>query len=129
MRKWILWIVLCLAVFFSCSRKETSLLDAVPLNAEIIAESADSAVIMMFDSLLLSHINAEMVSNGIPMAIVAVPLNEHNEFVLLTKPSKKIKAYGDNDSLVEVFVNQQKNQRKSTPTRTSAACRKHSDRT
>lgn len=108
MRKWILWIVLCLAVFFSCSRKETSLLDAVPLNAEIIAESADSAVIMMFDSLLSSHINAEMVSNGIPMAIVAVPLNEHNEFVLLTKPSKKIKAYSDNDSLVEVFVNQQK---------------------
>lgn len=88
MRKWIPWIILlnCI-VWFSCSRKEVLLLDAVPKNAEIIVESSDSAVIMLFDSLLDSHVDRERVVNGQPMAIVMVPADEHLKFMLLTKLS------------------------------------------
>ena len=86
MRKWIL--LLSLAVLFSCSRKEASLLDAVPLNAEYIVETNDSAVIMLFDTLLSAHINAEMVVDGQPMIIVGVPVEDHKEFTLLTQSSK-----------------------------------------
>ena len=90
MRKRILWIVLwSFAALLSCSREEASLLDAVPLEAEIIVESADSAVIMMFDSLLGSHVDQQMVKNGKPMAIVMAPVEDRKEFMLLTKPNKK----------------------------------------
>ena len=89
MRKWILFIVLLNSlVWFSCSKNEVSLLDAVPKNAEIIVESADSAVIMMFDSLMGSHVCHEMVVDGQPMAIVKVPENEEDRFLFITKPSK-----------------------------------------
>ena len=87
MRKWFL-LILVLSLF-SCSRKETSLLDAVPVDAEIVVESADSAVIMLFDSLLSAKINAAEVVDGQPMAIVGLPTEDQKEFRLLTKPSKK----------------------------------------
>ena len=48
MRKWI--PLLLFVALLSCSRKEVSLLDVVPANAEIIVESDDSTVIMLFDS-------------------------------------------------------------------------------
>ena len=81
--------ILLLAFIFSCSRKEVTLLDAVPLNVDVIVESADSAVIMMFDSILSAHIQAEEVKNGSPMVLARVPGEEQHEFILLTKPSKK----------------------------------------
>jgi len=84
MRKWILLILLI--SLFSCSRKETSLLDAVPANAEIIVESSDSAIIVMFDSLLNARIDRAMVNNGQPMAIVQSP---DESFYLLTNPTRK----------------------------------------
>ena len=86
MRKYFLWILLL--ALFSCSRKEVSLLDGVPCNAEMIVESADSTVIMLFDSLLNSHIDREMVVNGQPMAIVVVPKEEQKDFLLLKKPAR-----------------------------------------
>ena len=87
MRKWIPWIVLMtLAMLFSCKRKEVSLLDVVPHNAEVIVESADSTVIMLFDSLLDAHVDKPQVGNGKPMAIVKTP---EEGFSLLSKPSKK----------------------------------------
>ncbi len=90
MRKRILWIVLwSFLAFLSCSREEASLLDAVPLDAEIIVESADSAVIMMFDSLLGSHIDQQMIENGKPMAIVMAPMEDRKEFMLVKRPNKK----------------------------------------
>ena len=58
------FLLILLVALFSCSRKEASMLDAVPLDAEIIVESADSAVIMLFDSLLNAHIDKAMVVNG-----------------------------------------------------------------
>lgn len=89
MRKCLLGIVLlAFVMLFSCSRKEVTLLDVVPKNAEIILESSDSAVIMMFDSLLGSHIDKGMVTSGQPMAIVGVPTGNQKEFMLLTRPSK-----------------------------------------
>ena len=84
MRKWILLILVI--SLFSCSRKETSLLDAVPANAEIIVESADSATILVFDSLLDVHVDKAMVTNGKPMAIVQTP---EEGFFLLTNPTRK----------------------------------------
>ena len=87
MRKCFLFILLL--ALFSCSRKEVSLLDVVPKNAEIIVESADSAVIMLFDSLLTANVNVAEVTDGQPMAIVRVPVEDQKEFRLLTKPSKK----------------------------------------
>ena len=114
MRKRFLFLILsfCMALF-SCSKGGKALLDAVPRNAEIIVESADSSIIMMFDSLLSSHIRVEEVAEGMPMSIVAVPSGDHNEFVLLKKPTQKsIKVYGDNDSIVEVVINQLKNPEK-----------------
>lgn len=90
MRKRILWIVLwSFAALLSCSREEASLLDAVPLDAEIIVESADSAVIMMFDSLLGSHVDRQRIENGKPMAIVMAPVEDRMEFMLVTRPAKK----------------------------------------
>lgn len=90
MRKRILWIVLwSFVALLSCSREEASLLDAVPLEAEIIVESADSAVIMMFDSLLGSHVDQQMIENGKPMAIVMAPVEDRKEFVLVKRPNKK----------------------------------------
>lgn len=86
MRKCFLFVLLL--ALFSCGN-EVSLLDTVPNNAEIIVESADSAVIMLFDSLLSAHINVEMVADGQPMAIVGVPKEDQKEFQLLTKFSKK----------------------------------------
>ena len=89
MRKWIPGILfLTFVTLFSCSRKEVSLLDAVPLNADVIVESSDSAVIMMFDSILSAHIQVEQVKNGSPMVLARVPGAEQNEFLLLTKPVK-----------------------------------------
>ena len=89
MRKWISGILfLAFATLFSCSRKEVSLLDAVPLNADVIVESSDSAVIMMFDSILSAQIQTEKVKNGNPMVLARVPRDEQQEFLLLTKPVK-----------------------------------------
>lgn len=85
MRKWILWIWI-LASLLACKRKEVSLLDVVPADAEVIVESADSAVIMLFDSLMGAHIDMELIKNGQPMAMVKAP---QDGFLLLTKPSKK----------------------------------------
>lgn len=85
MRKWIPWILI-MASLFACKRKEISLLDVVPINAEVIVESSDSTVIMLFDSLLNSQIDKALLADGEPMAIVKVP---EEEFSLLTKPSKK----------------------------------------
>ena len=102
MRKWVPWILVfsCL-IGFSCSRREASLLDAVPKNAEIIVESADSALIMLFDSLLGSNIHSENVVNGQPMAIVQVPSENRKDFLFLVKPDKKAlqeqKIYDDPD--------------------------------
>lgn len=79
---------LTFVTLFSCSRKEVSLLDAVPLNADVIVESSDSAVIMMFDSILSAHIQVEQVKNGSPMVLARVSGEEQNEFLLLTKPVK-----------------------------------------
>lgn len=90
MRKRILWIVLwSFAALLSCSREEASLLDAVPLESEIIVESADSAVIMMFDSLLGSHVDRQRIENGKPMAIVMAPVEDRMDFMLVTRPAKK----------------------------------------
>ena len=87
MRKCFLWILLLTVL--SCSRKEVSLLDVVPKNAEIIVESSDSATIMLFDSLLSAHIDGEMVAEGQPMAIVCVPKEDQKEFAFLSRLSKK----------------------------------------
>ena len=76
-------------MLFSCSKRNASLLDAVPLDAQIIVESADSAVIMMFDSLLGSHICTENLVDGKPMAIVKRLSEDQEEFLFLSKPSKK----------------------------------------
>jgi len=114
MRKCFLWIVLlaCITVF-SCSRKEASLLDAVPCDAELVLESADSSTIMLFDSLLEAHINANEVVNGRPMAIVKMPVGDRSGFVLLSKPSpKKIAVWGENDTLVEAVNAQLKSHSK-----------------
>lgn len=90
MRKWILPILFLTFVALSaCKRKEVSLLDVVPADAEIIVESSDSAVIMMFDSLMAAHINKETVKDGNPMALVMAPVEDRKEFQLLTKPTKK----------------------------------------
>ena len=84
MRKWILFIVLLNSlVWLSCSKNEVSLLDAVPKNAEIIVESADSAVIMMFDSLMGSHVCHEMVVDGQPM-VYAINIGQDEGFVLVS---------------------------------------------
>ena len=99
MRKCFLFILLL--ALFSCGRKEVSLLDVVPKNAEIIVESSDAAVIMLFDSLLTAHVNAEEITDGMPMAIVMVPNEEQKEYSLLVNPSKKDvqteKVYDDPD--------------------------------
>ena len=100
MRKIFLWILL-LAVF-SCSRKEVTLFDAVPLNAEIIVESSDSSVIMLFDSLLGSHICAESIVNGMPMAIVLAPYEDQKSYLLLTQTSpRNIQVDCGNDAVAE----------------------------
>ena len=114
MRKWIPWILMMiLALSFSCSRKKTSLLDVVPPNAEIIVESADSAVIMLFDSLLGSHIHPENVVNGIPMGIVKLSCEDQNDFLLLTQPPKKgVMVFGNNYRGIEAVDNQRKNPKK-----------------
>ncbi len=89
MRKWIFGIsFLAFATLFSCTRKDVSLLDVVPLNADVIVESSDSTVIMMFDSILSAHVQKENVKNGSPMVLVRVPENGQHEFLLLTKPVK-----------------------------------------
>ena len=114
MRKWIPWIlVLNCLIWFSCSRKQASLLDAVPLNAEIVVESADSAVIMLFDSLLGSNIHAENVVNGQPMGIVKVSYEDQSDFLLLTQPAKKsIKVFGNDYRGIEAVDNQRKSTEK-----------------
>ena len=99
MRKWI--PLLLIIALFSCSRKEVSLLDVVPANAEIIVESADSTVIMLFDSLLSAHIDKALVMNSQPMAIVKAPVNDQMEFRLLTSTARAdkqaAKIYDDPD--------------------------------
>lgn len=87
MRKCFLFILLL--VLLSCVRKEVSLLDVVPKNAEIIVESADSAVVRLFDSLLTAQVNVEEITDGKPMALVMVPNEEGKEYALLKNPSKK----------------------------------------
>ena len=116
MRKCFLWILLLASLaVLSCSRKEVSLLDAVPANAELVVESSDPATIMLFDSILGAHINAAEVVDGMPMAIVKLPVRDSAEFVLLTKPSsKKIAVFGTNDSIVKVVNAQLKNTSKIT---------------
>ena len=90
MRKWIPWILMMVFVmFFSCSRKKTSLLDVVPPDAEMVVESADSAVIMLFDTLLGAHVCTENIIDGEPMAIVEMPSEGTNEFLFISKPTKK----------------------------------------
>ena len=74
-----------LVAFFACKRKGVSLFDVVPMNAEVIVESADSAVIAMFDTLMGAHINKELIKNGQQMAIVKMP---EEKYQLLAKPSK-----------------------------------------
>ena len=111
MRKYLLFVLLL--ILFSCSRKETSLLDAVPKNAELIVESADSAVIMLFDSILESHIHAENVFNGQSMAIVKMSFDDQSDFLLLTQPAKKgVKTYGNDFRGIEAVDNQRKSQEK-----------------
>ena len=77
------------------------MLDAVPLDAEIIVESADSAVIMLFDSLLNAHVDKVMVVDGKPMALVKAPVGDQMEFMLLDKlpraDKKAAKIYDDPD--------------------------------
>lgn len=87
MRKCLLFILLL--TLFSCSKKDVSILDTVPKNAEIIVESADSAVIMLFDSLLAAHVDIAEITDGQPMAIVMLPNEEGKAFSLLKQPSKK----------------------------------------
>ena len=82
------FLLILLIALLSCSREEASLLDAVPLDAEIIVESADSTVIMLFDSLLDAHIEREKVVEGKPMAIVMAPVEDQKVFSLLTAPFK-----------------------------------------
>ena len=85
MRKSIFWIIVwMLAALVSCERKAVSMLDVVPLDAEIIVETSDSAVLMLFDSLLGSQVDRARVVNGQPMALVKVP----DAFLLLTKPNR-----------------------------------------
>ena len=89
------------------------MLDAVPKNAEIIVESADSAVIMLFDSLLGSNIHAENVVNGQPMGIVKVSYEDQSDFLLLTQPAKKsIKVFGNDYRGIEAVDNQRKSPEK-----------------
>lgn len=85
MRKWIL-LILILVAFFACGKKEVSVLDAVPMDAEVIVESADSAVIMLFDSLMGSQINKALVHDGQPMALVK---RSQEDYLLLGNPSRK----------------------------------------
>ena len=87
MRKCLLFILLL--ALASCSKKEVSLLDAVPKNAEIIVETADSAVIVLFDSLLTARVDLAEIADNKPMAIVMVPNEGQKEFRLLTNLSKK----------------------------------------
>ena len=95
------FLLILLVALFSCSRKEASMLDAVPLDAEIIVESADSAVIMLFDSLLNAHVDKAMVVDGKPMALVKAPVGDQMEFMLLDKlprsDKKAEKIYDDLD--------------------------------
>ena len=87
MRKRLLWILtLAMTALFSCSRNEVPLLDAVPADADLIIESTDAAVIIMFDSLFGTHIDKSKVENGRPMAIVSVP---YEGCSFLTNPSSK----------------------------------------
>ena len=86
MRKMILTLLVAIAVCCSCKRQAVSLLDVVPANAELIVESTDSAVIMLFDSMLNMHIDRQMVRNGQPMALVQT---SDDRIQLLTNPSKK----------------------------------------
>ena len=90
MRRWIPWIVLLIGLAWcSCSRHKVSLLDAVPADASVIVESSDSAVIMLFDSLLDAHVEVAKVKNGVPMALVKRQEDGQDEFLLLAKPSWK----------------------------------------
>ena len=77
------------------------MLDVVPHDAEIVLESSDSALIVMFDSLMGSHINQEQVVDGLPMAIVKVSDNEEKRFLLIAKPTRndiqEKKIYDDPD--------------------------------
>ena len=86
MRKWILPILMIvLATCFACKRKVVSLLDVVPVDAEVIVESSDSAVIVMIDSLMGAHVDKDLVRDGQPMALV----KRSEEWQLMTKPSKR----------------------------------------
>lgn len=84
MRKY-LPLILLLGLF-SCTGTEIPLIDTVPNNADLIVESTDSTVMMLFDSLLSAHIDATGVADGTPMALVRVP---QDSFMLVANPSKK----------------------------------------
>ena len=108
MRKCLLWVIFSAGlVLSSCGGKEVSLLDAVPLDAEVFVASSDSATIMLFDSLLDAHVQSDRVVNGVPMAIVKLPADKSGASVLLTQLSpRKVMAYADDDSLVALVDRQ-----------------------
>lgn len=84
MRKCFLPILLL--ALFSCTRTGISLIDTVPKNADLIVESSDSTLIMLFDSLLSAHVDTFGVADGTPMALVRVP---QDSFLLVSHPTKK----------------------------------------
>ena len=89
MRKWIpLFVLLTLSVCYSCSKKAPSLLDAVPLNAELIVESSDSTILLLFDSLLLADIRPPQCPTHSAMALVSLPSDDKNDYVWLEQPEK-----------------------------------------
>ena len=112
----LLLILMVGVALFSCSKnKDATLFDAVPLNAELILETSDSAVMVMFDTLLYAHVNKEGVAEGSPMALVCVPVDGHDEFVLIVKPPKgRMKVYGENTVAVEAVNEQIRNAKKLT---------------
>ncbi len=114
MRKWIPWIVVLYSLlWFSCSKKEASLLDVVPAEAELIVESSDSTLIMWFDSLLGANVHVENVVNGMPMALVKLSYEDKSDFLLLTQPNKKgVKAFGNDYRGIEAVDQQRKNPEK-----------------
>lgn len=110
----LLLILMVGMALFSCSKnKDASLLDAVPLNSELVLETSDSAVVVLFDTLLDAKVNREGIVDGLPMAMVCVPVEGHGEFVLIVKPPKgRMKVYGENTVAVEAVNEQIRNSNK-----------------
>lgn len=64
------------------------MLDAVPLDAELIVESTDSTILLLFDSLLFSDIRPPRCPEHSSMTLVSLPSDDKNEYVWLEKPEK-----------------------------------------